>query len=647
MILRWLRSNWEVRLVFLTLLALLASVFSESAAAPEPMMMLFNLTAYAAGGYFGSRAALQQLRDGKIDIDLLMLLAAIGAASIGEWHEGAILLFLFSLSNALQDYVIQRNRTAIHALYQMYPEECTVVRAGQSQLIRIHEVNIGDRILIRPGERIPVDGRIVAGTSALDESTLTGESLPVDKGPDDPIFAGTLNTQGALEIQAEQRASDSTLARVIQLVEEAQEGKAPTQRLIERFSSRYSTTVLIFVFAWIIFPPLLWDVDFRSNFYQAMVLLIVACPCALVISTPAAYLSAIAGAARRGLLFKGGAFLESLALVRAVAFDKTGTLTQGQPVVTDVHSAAGITQPELLQLAARIESRSEHPLAKAFLRAAYAENLLLHENEELHDFYNEPGLGIRASIGDHSYRIGRVSYLAEELPLPECLNETYDSLSSAGRTIVGVMKIKPTHCWLGLIAFADPLREEAASVVTALHERGVHVAMFTGDHDSVAQRIARPLGIKDVHAGLLPDEKVDRLHRLAERQGATAMIGEGVNDAPALAHAPVGIALGGASSDIALDSADIILMGNRLSLIIDALEISRRARRVVMQNIVFSLTGIALLIAGVFLIDLPLPIGVLGHEGSTVIVTLNGLISLLVLPEIQRKHQQATRSARL
>ncbi len=642
MILRWFASSWEVRLVCLTLLALLASIFSERAAAPLSLITAFNLTAYAAGGYFGTRTALQQLRQGEIDIDLLMLLAAVGAALIGEWHEGAILLFLFSLSNVLQEFVIQRNRGAIRDLYQLYPEECTIVHAGQAKLIPIREVNIGDRILIHPGERIPVDGRIVTGTSSLDESTLTGESLPVDKGVADPVFAGTLNLQGALEIRAEQLASDSTLARIVQLVEEAQDRKAPTQRLIETFGKRYSTTVLIFVLAWLIFPPLIWGVDFRNNFYRGMVLLIVACPCALVISTPVAYLSAITGAARRGLLFKGGAFLETLARLRAVAFDKTGTLTQGQPIVTDVHSVADISQSELLQLAAQIESRSEHPLAKALLRAASAQKLALDSSEALHDFVNEPGLGVRARLGEHSYRIGRVPHLADLLPIAESLSATYDSFCAAGKTVVGVVQLHPAQRWLGLIAFADPLREDADRVVQALHDRKIQVAMFTGDHEIVAQRIAQPLGIAEVHSGLLPGEKVDRLQQLAERQAALAMIGEGVNDAPALAHAPVGIALGGAGSDIALDSADVILMGNRLSLIIDALEISQRACRVVTQNIIFSLTGIALLIAGVFLINLPLPLGVLAHEGSTIIVCLNALISLLLVPEIRRKRQLAT-----
>ena len=266
-----------------------------------------------------------------------MLIAAIGAASIGEWHEGATLLFLFSLSNVLQDYALNRSRAAIRNLYQLYPEECTVSRNGQQLRMNIHDVVIGDLVLIRPGERIPVDGRVLAGTSAIDEATLTGESLPVDKAPGDRVFAGTLNTQGALEIRAEQLASDSTLARIIQHVEEAQESKAPTQRLIDRFGARYSTLVLLTIAAFIVLPPALLGVEFRANFYRAMVLLTVSCPCALVISTPAAYLSAIASAARRGLLFKGGAFLEALAGLRAIAFDKTGTLTRGQPNVTDIH----------------------------------------------------------------------------------------------------------------------------------------------------------------------------------------------------------------------------------------------------------------------------------------------------------------------
>ena len=595
MILRWAWSGWEARLVTITLVALLASMLAERAAAPAILILILNLISYAAGGYFGARTAIHQLRLGAIDIDLLMLLAAIGAASIGEWHEGAILLFLFSLSNVLQDYAIDRNRAAIRDLYKLYPEECTVHRDGQSKQISIHEVIIGDLILIRPGERIPVDGRIVSGTSALDESTLTGESLPVDKGPGEQVFAGTLNTQGALEIRATQLASDSTLSRIIQHVEEAQENKAPTQRLIDRFGSRYSTSVLLFVAALIVFPPLLWNVDFRPNFYRAMVLLTVACPCALVISTPAAYLSAIATAARRGLLFKGGAFLEALAGLRAIAFDKTGTLTRGQPTVTDIHPVDELNANDLLSLAARIENRSEHPLAQAILRAADERQLSWKDYEEVTDFQSEPGLGVRATLGNRNYRLGRVPYLAEEQALPAELASISNTLSAAGKSIVGVLQISPNPGWLGLIAFADQLRDDAVSVVHALHDRGLHIAMFTGDNEVVARSIAEPLGIEDIHATLLPDEKVDRLQILEEQHGSSAMIGEGVNDAPALATAPVGIALGGAGSDIALDSADVVLMGNRLNLIIDALEISRRARRVVKQNVVFSFAGMVLL----------------------------------------------------
>ena len=641
MVLRWLWAEWEARLVLLALIALLASIFAEQIEASLTLITILNLISYAAGGYFGARAALHQLRHTSIDVDSLMLLAAIGAASIGEWHEGATLLFLFSLSHVLQEYAFDRSRAAIRDLYQLYPEECTVRRNGETRIIPTQEVVIGDRILIRPGERISVDGSILAGASAIDEATITGESLPVDKGPGDRVYAGTLNTQGALEMQAEQLASDSTLARIIQHVEEAQESKAPTQRLIDKFGSRYSTLVLLFIAAFIVLPPALFGVAFRPNFYRAMVLLTVACPCALVISTPAAYLSAIAAAARRGMLFKGGAFLESLAGLRAIAFDKTGTLTRGQPTVTNIHTAPGLGSDELLQLAARIETHSEHPLARAIMRAADERKLSVHASEAVRDFHSEPGLGVRALIGEDEIRIGRVPILAKEQPLPVALAESWKSLSEAGNSVVGVLQSSEPQRWLGLIGFADQLREDAVSVLQELRARGLHVAMFTGDNDVVARNVAAPLGIEDIHAALLPTEKADRLRQMETQYGASAMIGEGVNDAPALASAPVGIALGGAGSDVALESADVVLMGNRLNLIIDALEISRRARRVVMQNVVFSLAGMALMVAGVLLFDLPLPLGVLGHEGSTILVVLNGLIFLLLVPEIQRKRMAA------
>lgn len=643
MFLRWWWTNWAARLVSLCLLALIGSIIAEIAGAPVGLRQLLYLLAYATGGYIGAQNALANIRNREIDVDLLMMMAAIGAAIIGEWLEGATLLFLFSLGHILQEYALNRSRDAIRGLYQLYPEECTVRRDGQPQRVSIQQVRIGDILLIRPGERIPVDGRVEAGASAIDQATLTGESLPVDKGPGDRVFAGTLNQQGALEIRAEQLASETTLARIIQHVEEAQESKAPTQRLIDRFGARYSTAVLLAIVAFIALPPALFAVDFRANFYRAMVLLTVASPCALIISTPAAYLSAIAAAARRGLLFKGGAFLESLASLRSIAFDKTGTLTRGQPTVTDIIPVTGLDSSELLRLAARIEARSEHPLARAILRAANERGIDRDDYGESIEFQSEPGLGLRVKLGEREYRIGRLSFLNAEQPLPHELASAMQSIHLAGKSVIGLMEVGETPRWLGLIAFADQLRHEAVSVLRELRARGLRIAMFTGDNETVAQRIARPLGIAeaDVHAALLPLDKVARLRELESEHGAAAMVGEGVNDAPALASAPVGIALGGAGSDITLESADIVLMGNRLNLLLDALEISARARRVVRQNIVFSLGVIVMLMAGVFFIELPLPLGVLGHEGSTIIVVLNGLISLLIWPEIRRQRASA------
>ncbi len=635
----WWFKEWEVRLVAVNLVALSGSLLVDSRGGPVALITALNLTAYAAGGYFGAKEAWASLRQGQVDVDLLMLLAAIGAATLGEWHEGAMLLFLFSLSNVLQHFALNRSRQAISQLYQRYPEECTVRRDGLLLEINIQDVIIGDHILIRPGERFPVDGRILKGHSTSDEATLTGEAIPIDKNPGDRVFAGTLNLQGALEIRAEQLASDSTLARIIQLVEEAQESQAPTQLFIDRFGSRYSKLVLISIALLIFLPPLLLGLSFRDNFYRAMVLLTISSPCALIISTPAAYLSAIATAARRGLLFKGSHFLEALANLRAIAFDKTGTLTLGQPTVMDVLPVCGQDATNLLHLAARIEERSEHPLARALLAEAQAKGLDLQKGPELTDFQSEPGLGVHARIGDREFRLGRIPHLAESLALPPKLAELWRKEEAAGKTVIGIRESGATSAWLGLITFTDQIREDALPVLRELRARGLHIAMFSGDSERVANRIAERLGIEDTQAALLPADKVQHLEQLEAQYGISAMIGEGVNDAPALAAAPVGVALGGTGSDLALESADVVLMGDRLSLLLDALDISRRARRVVLQNIAFSLLVILILAGGVFFYDLPLTLGVLGHEGSTLIVVLNALFSLLIIPELHRRRR--------
>ena len=619
------------RLVVVTLIAVVLSFAGERLGASAGALLILNIVSYAAGGFFGAKAAIQSLRKGVIDVDLLMILAALGAAVIGEWHEGAVLLFLFSLSNVLQEYAIGRSRRAIKSLFTLYPEVAKVKRGAQVIPLKIEEIVSGDIVLIEPGERIPVDGEVIAGNSAVDESPITGESMPVDKTARDAVFAGTLNKQGILDVRALRSAEQATLSRIIKLVEEAQDSKAPTERFLDRFEQTYAKLIIFGVLLLIVLPPTLGWTDFQSNFYRAMVLMTVASPCALVLSVPSAFISAIASGARSGVLFKGGASLERLAAVKVFAFDKTGTLTIGQPRVTDSAAATGVTTAELIGSAASVEARSEHPLAKAIVERADRAGLALSPTEE---FTAIPGQGVRARLAGCEVRVGRISQLREAARLPEPLMQAQTQWESQGKTVVGALR---DGTWLGLIALTDEWRAEAPELIAELHHRGIKVVMLTGDNPRVAESIAGAIGIDQVHSELLPQDKAQVVRRLQQTVGPVVMVGDGINDAPALAVADIGIAMGSAGTDVALETSDVVLMGDRLERLHGALQLSQRANRVVWQNIVFSLAVIALLVLGVFVAQLPLPLGVLGHEGSTVIVVLNGLITLLVWPELRRR----------
>jgi Cd2+/Zn2+-exporting ATPase len=644
MTLAWL----EPRLVVVTVVALALSVLGERLNAPDGVVLVLNIISYVAGGFFGAKTAIESLMQRRIDVDMLMVLAALGAAAINQWHEGAMLLFLFSLSNVLQDYAIGRSRQAIKSLMKLYPEEARVQRGDSVVTVPASQIQVGEIVLIEPGERIPVDGVVRKGRSAIDESSITGESMPVEKTVGEHVFAGTLNQQGALDVEATQPASNTTLARIIKLVEEAQDSKAPTERFLERFEQVYATFIIVAVLAFIIVPPALGMVqNFEAHFYLAMVLMTVASPCALVISTPASFISAIAAAARGGVLFKGGAYIEQMAEIKAIAFDKTGTLTLGKPEVTDVVSCCELGESELLTLAATVEARSEHPLAKAVVAEAERRGFTIGE---VQSFEAVTGMGVLSQVDDREVRVGSIKYLTERNPMPPQLEEAFGRLEAQGKTVIGVVRegqcedcgacdYARAECdWMGLIALADQVRPEAKVVITGLKQAGIRqIAMLTGDNPRVAHTLAHELGIDRVYAGLLPEDKVRILTEIQDEIGPMAMVGDGVNDAPALASAAVGIAMGAAGTDVALETADVVLMGDKLELIEYAIRLSKKARRVVWQNITFSLAVIVMLIAGALFIQLPLPLGVLGHEGSTVIVVLNGLIALLLWPEIRRR----------
>jgi Cd2+/Zn2+-exporting ATPase len=632
------RRTTELSLTVLTLVLLVMSATAGQLGVPPQLEILLDVGVYLAGGWIAVREAVPKLLRGRLDVDFLMIFAAVGAASIGAWHEGGVLLFLFSLSNTLQSYAMDRSRRAIGRLLQERPQHAMVVRDGTEAPVPIEALAIGDLMIIRPGEMLPTDGVIRSGQSELNESSITGESRPADKGPGGIAFAGSLNGTGSLEVEVTRLARDSTLARIVQMVESAQSYKARTQRFLDRAEGVYALAIVIAVTLMVTVPWLILGTSFPTAFYRAMVLLVVASPCALVVSTPAAILSAIAGAARQGILFKGGVYLENMAEVTVAVFDKTGTLTTGRPGVTDVICAAGAPpgfgESDLLAYAAALESRSEHPLAREIVRAASERGLSM---PAMSNFVALPGRGLHATLGGYEVWIGGDRLYEEHGEvIPDDLLEAKTSLEAAGKTALilhrelgrrdGRGHHEARGGWLGIIGMADTMRAGVPEVIRELHRLGItRTVMLTGDNEQVARTIAREAGIDEYRASLLPEEKVARLRELQARHGAVMMVGDGVNDAPALANASVGVAMGGAGTDVTLESAHCVLMGDDLSRIVSARALSRRAVRTVAVNLAFSALVIVALITAAFTVALPLPLGVLGHEGSTVLVCLNGL----------------------
>ena len=621
-------NRLPIALTAITLISMILARFAVSGLFATALYAV----AYVSGSAYGLRAGIQSLRKWSIDIDLLMVLAAAGAAVVGAPFEGAMLLFLFSVSNVLQSYAMDRTRHAIRALMQLRPDQAAVRRGGETIVLPIEQIVIGDRIVVRPGDRIPLDGEVLEGKSSVDQASLTGESLPVAKSPGDQVFAGTINQNGGLEVKVIRLARDSTIARLIKLVEEAQSEKAPTQRFIDRAEQYYAAGVIGFTLLAIAVPILLLREAFQPAFYRAMTLMVAASPCALVISTPAAVLSAIGNGARNGILFKGGAYMEKAAEICVVALDKTGTLTYGRPQATDVVAIPAdgqhaISERELLAIAASAEARSEHPLAEAIVRAANEQQASISAST---DFRAEVGRGVRARVGADEIRLGNLRYFESFSGTGlEWAGREAMRLQQEGKTAVTVARVLPGGKQvrvLGIIGVADVLREDAAEVVRRLKSQGVQrVVMLTGDNRRVAHAIAEQVGVDEYFADLLPEDKVRVLKQIRQQFGTVAMVGDGVNDAPALASASIGIAMGAAGTDVALETADIVLMSDDLRKIPYLIALSRETRKTLITNISFSLSMIGVLIAGILVMDLPLPLSVLGHEGGTVLVSLNGL----------------------
>ncbi|MFN8588440.1 MAG: heavy metal translocating P-type ATPase [Candidatus Eisenbacteria bacterium] len=590
--------------------------------------VLYGIAAIT-GGWFATVSTFEALRQLKFDVNLLMILAAVGAAATGAIMEAAVLMFLFSLSNTLEVYTMGRTRHALHALMKLRPARALVRREGRELEVAAEEVRVGETVIVKPGEAIPVDGTVTRGTSLVDQSSLTGESVPVEKGPDSPLYAGTLNQHGALEFVATRAASNSALARIVALVQEAQEQKSRTEEVAEWVGRYYTIVVIVAAVLMLLVTLFVMKMPWSGPsgaLYRTMTLLVVASPCALVIATPATILSAIANAARNGILFKGGRYIEALGRIQAIAFDKTGTLTHGRFEVTDVIALEGATEERLLAMAACAEKRSPHPLAQAVVRAAEARGVAFEPAEELH---NHLGKGLVATHRGRTIEVGTPDLFAQlGIALPGGVAERVREFAGDAKT---AMIVHSAGAW-GLIAAADVVRATAAGTVQELRGLGVsHLAVLSGDSTPTVEAIARRTGVDERHGQLLPEDKVRVIGELEGKYGSVAMIGDGVNDAPALARASVGIAMGGIGSDAAMESADVVLMADDLTSLPYAVRLAKRANRVVIQNLVIA-TGVMLfLVVWVFvgtmtpLGQLKLPVAVSGHEGSTVVVILNGL----------------------
>lgn len=618
----------ETRLTALSGLFFLVGVILSLASAPSLAQAGVYLAAIVVGGVSILREAWEALwEDRRLTINSLVVVAVIGAVLLGQWWEAAAVVFLFSFSEMLEEFTLDRAHSAIQTLMELSPQEARIKVDGRESTVPVEDVAVGTIVAVRPGERVPVDGDVVAGESTIDQAAITGESAPVAKASGDSVFAGTINQQGYLEIAATRPSTDNAIARIVRLVEEAQQEKAPTAQFIDRFAAYYTPGIVLLACLVATIPWLAFEQPLAEWVYRGLVLLLVGCPCALVISTPISIVAAIARSARSGVLMKSGAVLELLGQAKVMAFDKTGTLTRGQPEVTDVVPAEGFSESDVIQMADRLEHRSEHQLAAAILRRAghtdTEEDRAHIHTEEIQDFEAIAGRGVRARVDGTAYVCGSPDFLSSIGYDLVPYQETISALQDAGKTALLVAQDTQIA---GLIATMDTLRPEAEPTLRAINDMGIsHMVMLTGDSQPTATAIAQQLPVRDVSAELLPWQKLVAIQDLVKAHGNVLMVGDGVNDAPALASATAGIALGGAGADVALETADVVLMGDDLSKIPTALQLSRRTMTVIKQNITFSL-GIKLLVLVLTLFGLTyLWMAILADVGATILVAGNGL----------------------
>jgi Cd2+/Zn2+-exporting ATPase len=606
---------------------------------PAWLPLVLYVGAYFFGGFYLVQEAYTEVKAGNFEIDFLMLVAAVGAAILGEWAEGALLLFLFSLGHSLEHYAMGRARQAIKGLADLAPKTALKKVDGETKEVPVEELQVGDTIVIRPNSKISADGIVINGESSVNQAPITGESVPVDKveydNPNDidqdatdsiddkyRVFAGTINGNGSLEVKVTKLAKDSTLSRLIKLVNEAEAQKSPTQQFTDKFEKYFVPAVLVLVLL-LNFAFLVINEPFSASFYRAMAVLVAASPCALAISTPSAVLSGVGRAARGGVLIKGGRPLENLGILKALAFDKTGTLTEGEPKLTDVILYDGSEEKELMRTAIAVENLSDHPLAEAVVRDG-RQRLNNADVPEAEDLESITGRGVKANLNGSLVHIGNIELFeeADGITLPDDLRQKTETLENEGKT---TMIVRDGDRYLGILGLMDTPREDAKEVIQKLRNMGLsHLIMLTGDNQRVADAVAKEIGIDDPKGNLLPEDKVEAVKKLREGEGHVAMVGDGVNDAPAMANSTVGIAMGAAGSDVALETADVALMADKISVLPFAIGLSRKTKSIIKQNLWISLGMVVILIPATIL-GLNIGPAVLAHEGSTLVVVFNAL----------------------
>lgn len=576
------------------------------------------LLAFLIGGYAKAKYGLQKtIQDKKPNVEFLMILAAVGASIIGYWTEGAILIFIFSLSGALETYTMNKSKKDLTAIMNLQPEEAWLLKNNVTQRVPISALAPGDMLIVKPGEHIPADGKLVLGHTLVDESTISGEALPVSKHVNDELFTSTVNLSGSITMEMTKPASDTLVQKIIDLVQSAQSEKSPSQQFVERFEGRYVIVVLIIFSLMLFLPHYIIGWDWNTTLYRAILLLVVASPCALVASIMPATLAAISNGARNGVLFKGGVHLENISSVRAIALDKTGTLTRGKPQVTDIVFRDDIDRHALMEKIAGIESQSNHPLAKAIVKFIKAKGVSPLSNVQTTDV---PGKGLKSVILNEEILIGNPSFVHKK-DAEAFQHGVIHQLTGEGKTVTFV---RDHEGIAAAIALKDIVRDNTTSTIQELQQLGIYSMMLTGDNQRTAEVIAEESGVDAFAGGCLPEDKVIELKKLMTEYQYVAMIGDGINDAPALAAASTGIAMG-EGTDVALETADVILMKNDLSRILFSIKLARKMKRIIKQNMYFSVSVIMILLTLNFTQTITIPIGVIGHEGSTILVILNGL----------------------